>query len=333
MLFHQNGRARRTAGLLICLLCAWAGTVSAADDALTWQIRPELDPLPPELDGLLVTLYQTASPQIAVHNLTGKPLVILDRGNQPFLRIGPYEIYANFANPVFHRSRYIEEIEPPDNASGPDRWRKVSNGPAWAWFDPRLRTAGLKVPDGPLLENPALIKRWAIPVRLGDTKGIISGYFLYHEAPNGFYRTRLSDEGNLAPGVSVYPTAGMIPGLFISSRGNAEFTVLGMDGEPFLRFVPGKVMINRSSPTWRVAAPPDTLVPYVASASDKATWVVISTTGSFGWLEPRAFFKGSAPDSANPVQVKQWQVPVVFADGRKTIEGTTQWLPGVNVIN
>lgn len=320
--------AKPTGSLIAIAALAWAGATIAADDALVWQIRPSLDPLPPELDGLLVDIYQTASPQIAVHNLTAQPLVILDRGSEAFLRIGPLEVYANFANPTFHRSRYIEEIEPPDNATGPDRWHRVSGGPAWAWFDPRLRIRGLEVPPGPYVSTPVLVKRWAIPVRLGEVESIISGYFLYHEAPNGLYRARVPGGADLGPDVSVYPTAGLIPGLFIANRGNATFSVLGLNEEPFLRFVPGKVLVNRSSATWRVAAPEGSKVAYAPAPDGQPSWVVISTTGGFAWLEPRAFYEGATPNANHPVQVKQWQVPVVFDGERKTIDGVTQWLPG-----
>lgn len=319
---------------LVFFLAAWTGAASAGAAALTWQIRPKLDPLAPMLDGLEIEIHQTASPQISVHNRSGKPLLILDQGYQPFLRIGPGDVSADVANLVFHRSRYAgDDVPPPEYRPDSERWQRVSSVPTWAWFDPRLTTANLQLPAGPHFDLPVLVKRWAIPVRLGDAEGIISGYFLYHRAPTGMYLARLSGDGQVTPDVSVYPTAEEVPGLLIVNRGNEVFTVLGMEGEPFLHFLPGKVLVNQSSATWAVAAPTVSPVGYVADAGSEPSWVVISTTGSFGWIEPRAYYDGSTPASTNPVQVKQWQVPLLFADGRKVIEGTTQWLPGADAVN
>lgn len=313
--------------LIVLLLIALPGIAAAQSESLLWQIRPRLDPLPPELSGLLVRLYQTVSPQIAVHNLTGDPLVILDSAGQPFLKIGPYEVQANFANAAFYRSRHPEPRELPDAIGGADRWRRVSSGPAWAWFDARLRVDLLQIPPRPRMGDPAFVQRWAIPVRLGATEAIISGYFLYFEAPQGLYRTQITGNAGLGPQVDIYPAAGRVPGLFVTNQGNATFTVLGLSGEPFLRFVPGKVLVNRSSDTWRIAAPADALAPYAASADGQPDWVVVSTTGSFAWAEPRAFYEGPPPEGAAPVEVKEWEVPILTAEGQDAITGITQWLP------
>lgn len=321
-----------TSRLLGCLaaaalLLASPVTHAADADARVWQIRPSLDRLPPALDGLLVQLQQTASPRIAVHNLTGDTLEILDHGDQPFLRIGPHETTANLASSAFHRSRYAEDRQPPASAAGESRWQRVDNGPAWAWFDSRLQVNGMTVPTLREYEDEVLVQRWAIPVRFRGEEHIISGYFLYRDAPNGLYRTRLASDQAPAADVSVYPLAGLVPGVFIANRGNASFTVLGIEGEPFVRFVPGKVLVNRRSPTWRIAAPSDSPIGHEESG-DGPKWAVASTTGGFGWRDARAFHKGDPPaDRSKPGVVGEWSIPVDVEGERTEIRGSTEWLP------
>ncbi|MDT0619093.1 hypothetical protein RM531_11465 [Salinisphaera sp. P385] len=323
-----------TSRLLSCLgaaalLLASPVTHAADADARVWQIRPSLDRLPPALDGLLVQLQQTASPRIAVHNLTGDTLEILDHGDQPFLRIGPHETTANLASSAFHRSRYAEDRPPPASAAGEPRWQRVDNGPAWAWFDSRLQVDGMTVPTLREYEDEVLVQRWAIPVRFRGEEHIISGYFLYRDAPNGLYRTRLASDQAPAADVSVYPLAGLVPGVFIANRGNASFTVLGIEGEPFVRYIPGKVLVNRRSPTWRIAAPSDSPIGHEDSGGDGAKWAVASTTGGFGWRDPRAFHKGDPPaDRSKPGVVGEWSIPVDVEGERTEIRGSTEWLPG-----
>lgn len=315
-----------TAVLLLTALPVHA----ASEDARIWQIRPSLDRLPPALDGILVRLQQTASPRIAVHNLTGDTLEVLDHGYEPFLRIGPHDTTANLASTAFHRSRYADDRPPPASAAGEPRWQRVDSGPAWAWFDPRLRVGELQVPELREYQDEVLVRRWAIPVRFRGEEHIISGYFLYHGAPNGLYRAHLEpDQAPLAANVSLYPMAGLVPGVFIANQGNASFTVLGLNEEPFLRFVPGKVLVNRGSPSWRIAATPDAPVSYRDNSGEGPEWAVISTTGGFGWRDPRAFHDGDPPAGRNaPATVKKWSIPVDMAGERRAIHGSTQWLPG-----
>lgn len=317
---------RLLAGALLALAATGAAQALEAEDALAVQIRPVLDRLPSELDGLLVALHQTPAPHISVHNLTDRTLTVLDHAERPYLRIGPGETHGDFANAWFHRAWRGDDGEAPSNVGGPARWHKIDTGPAFGWWDPRLRVVGeLQPPPGVTGGDAKFLRRWRIPVRFGETRSDISGYFLYHPAPEGVHRVAVDEPDVLGEDVTVHPLLGDDPGVFIANLGNAKFRVPGAEGEPFLRFVPGKVLINANSATWKRAAPEDTQVPY--SGPGQPRWVVISTTGGFGWRDPRVDAGDQRPDDREPAPVLEWSIPADVDGDEVEIEGETWWLP------
>lgn len=310
------------------LLLALAANAHALgpEDAREVQIRPELDRLPEELDGLQVRLWHTPHPQISVHNLTAEQLVVRDHADRPFLRLAPNNTHADLANAWFYRARRATDTPVPDDAGGPPRWRKVDSGPAFGWWDPRLRIDDrMQPPPGITGGGSHFLRRWRIPVRLGDITSDISGYFLYHPAPDGVHRAEVTSDKVLGDNVAVYPLLGKTPGLFIANHGNARFAVRGIEGEPFLRFVPGKVLVDPTSATWQQAAPDNARVPY--DDSGKSRWVVIATTGGFGWHDPRVRADAGPPKNGKATPVKEWSIPVTVEEERRVVEGRTWWLP------
>lgn len=290
---------------------------------------PVLDPLPEALEGLRVELRRTLAPQLAVYNPTGQRLTVFDRQGRPFLRIGPQGTQADLGAAAFHRSNTL--MAPgsiAEDAGEAPRWRQVEASPSWGWFDLRLRTGAIEAPDeGRHAGGDAEVGTWSIPVQLGDTRSVISGRFLYQPAPEGLYQAKLDSVPKLAPGVAVHVLTGPRPGLFINNAGAAEFTVLGVEGEPFLRFVPGKVLANRNSPTWAAVAPAGGPEPVQTGPANEPSWVLVSATSSYGWIEPRAKYDGEPPTGSEPTVVKTWSVPVRRQGGASSIRGVTEWLP------
>jgi hypothetical protein len=308
----------RFAGFLLALLCL---PVAAADRS-EYTVRPNLDPVPASLDGILVELRQTVHPQITVFNLTNDPLLILDNEGEPFLSIGPQDVKANYARPAFHLSRYADNQPLPNNAHGPARWHPMNEAPTWGWFDTRLR-----VPEAAGSSSAGPVGRWSIPVQLGNTRAALTGDFVHTPAPDGLYEVIIDKQSLDMEAVTVHPMAGPRPGLFIHNRGNDKFTVDGLNGEKFLRFLPSKAIVNSASRTWKQAAPVDTVVPYRAPENKPERWTIISTAGGFGWADPRVQPSGGKPGGQVEKTVATWRIPVNTNQGVRYIEGRTLWRP------
>lgn len=312
----------------ITALMAWPTLALEASDARTVQVRPHLAPLPDALDELHATIYQTPQPTLSIHNPTAKRLVIKDSAYRPFLRIGPTQVAADFNSAWFHRTNFVESDKDAADIGAPPDWHAVKNGDTFVWQDLRLRIRdSMTLPPGVTGGPPKFMQSFRIPVTLGDISSAISGYFLYRPSPDGVYRTVIADHGNFSEAITVKPLVGKKPGLFIRNTGSEPLTVLGIEGEPFLRFRAGAVLLNPTSVTWKQAAPADTGAPYESEGA--AHWVKVSSTGAFGWHDPRMRAQGKTTTSGQPDPVLGWSIPVVVGNNQYTIQGNTWWLPQV----
>lgn len=289
-----------------------------------------LDPLPSALSSLRVQLRKTLAPQLLVGNPTDKPLFVLDRAGRSFLRIGPDKTEGDLGAAAFHRSYTL--MAPgaiPADSSGEPRWSVVEASPNWGWFDLRLRTSPVEVPHRVLdAARRANVGHWSIPVRWGDIDSAISGHFEYLPPATGIMQATVLDVGALQglAMVRAMPGSGR-PGLFVSYRGQQAATLMGEQGEPFLRFSPQGVEANRHSRTWARIAPAG--APGFVDGDDqsKALWATISRSQSFGWIEPRAAYAGAVENRARRNVVKRWQIPVRIGDRKSLITGQTEWFP------
>ncbi|MES1925804.1 hypothetical protein T31B1_10773 [Salinisphaera sp. T31B1] len=293
------------------------------------EVRAVLDELPPALSDLRVQLRHTLAAQLLVYNPTDRLLVVEDARGRPFLRIGAQRVQADLGAAAFHRTNTL--MAPgaidADASSRPD-WQVVESTPSWGWFDLRLRSDSIAVPhhvvDG---GQPRSVARWSIPVRYGSQRSAIRGHFEYVPPARGMIEARVIDAGLLDGQAVVRAMTGSArPGLFVSYRGTEPLIVLDADGAPFLRFSETGVDANRASATWaRVrpsgapAATPDS-TPAVA-------WARVSSTGSYGWIEPRAAADAPAHDGHDLAVVKRWRIPVRIGTMDSSISGQTEWAP------
>lgn len=312
------------AGILsLAMPAAWA---LQATDARAVQIRPQLAPLPDALNTLDIRLHLTTPPTLGVHNPTDRSLVIRDASGHAFLSIGPDQVTADINSPWFQRARLL----PADNAriagNQPPEWRVIADGDRFAWQDLRLRIhPSMNPPAGVTRGRPKFMQRFRIPVTLGQASSHIGGVFLYHPSPSGVFRAVITDHGSFGKSISVQPLVGKSPGLLLRNRGEQPLTVVGVQGEPFLRFEPGRVLVNPASSTWQRVAPAGTDTPYQADAD--AHWVAISSSSAFGWHDPRMRANDATAASGEPEPVHAWNIPVVVGEQRYTIQGVTWWLP------
>ncbi|WP_238942182.1 hypothetical protein [Marinobacter sediminum] len=294
------------------------------------SVHAVLDQLPPELSELRVQLRRTLAPQLLVGNPTDKMLIVEDENGRPFLRIGPDKAEGDLGAAEFHRTNTI--MAPgaiPAEASENPRWAVVESSPNWGWFDLRLRTDGVNIPhqvvDG---GEPASIGAWSIPVRLGDTESVISGHFEYRPNAAGIIQAKVADLGALKGQALVRAMPGSSrPGLFLSYNGESPLTLMGEQGEPFLRFSQQGVDVNRHSQTWASVAPAGAPSFVENNGAAKASWAQVSGGKSYGWIEPRAGYSDRVKNPSEPGVIKRWQIPIKIGDTKSRIEGETEWLP------
>lgn len=319
--------------LMATLNLLWAATAhshGSGSDEGKGSIRAVLDPIPPALSELRVQLRKTLAPQLLVANPTDESLTINDETGRSFLRIGPDHTEGDLGAAAFHRTNTL--MAPgaiPAEASEDPRWTVVEATPNWGWFDLRLRTEAIDLPHQVVDAGERTpVGQWSIPVRLGETKSVISGHFEYVPAPAGIVQAQVVDVGTLKGRALVRAMPGSArPGLFLSYRGESPLMLMGEQDEPFLRFSPQGVEANRHSPTWALVAPAGSPSFIDNKAGSEALWAQISDGRSYGWIEPRAGYTEMVENPARSGVVKRWKIPIRIGDSRSRIEGVTEWLP------
>jgi len=111
--------------------------------------------------------------------------------------------------------------------------------------------------------------------------------------------------------------------LELTVSGGHEVVVLGLEGEPFLRFSADGVAANAASPTaWSTGVVGSSDA--VKSASGPA-WRRVSSGHTYAWHESRLRPRPSVSDgSATPRRVAQWSIPLLV-DGRRARLAGWEW--------
>jgi len=330
---HSRFRRGRLFSVFMAAALLWATNAhghGGDSDPDSGSVRAVLGPIPPALSALRVQLRTTLAPQLLVANPTRKPLTIEDETGRAFLRIGPEQTEADLGAAAFHRTNTV--MAPgafPQEASGDQRWQVVEATSNWGWFDLRLRADSVDVSHQIAdAGKRATVARWSIPVTLGDTRSAIVGRFEYVPAPRGIAQARVTDTGALQGQALVRAMPGSSnPGLFLSYRGEQSVTVMGLQGEPFLRFSERGVDANRHSPTWARVAPAGAPAFIDNGDEAEAAWAQVSTTRSYGWIEPRLAYADTPGNAEHSQVVKRWQIPVHVDGADSAIGGVTEWQP------
>lgn len=123
--------------------------------------------------------------------------------------------------------------------------------------------------------------------------------------------------------------------LVVESRADAELTVPGYDGEPYLRIGPEGVWENRNSPAAylnndRYA---QTAVPPGVAPDAEPDWVKVADEPSYGWHDHRIHWMAATmppqakTDPTAQTVVLDWTVPFSL-DGRQlAVQGQLRWIP------
>jgi hypothetical protein len=143
---------------------------------------------------------------------------------------------------------------------------------------------------------------------------------------------RLSQK--LRSGVQVAVTPSLVPGMFLANTGPRPVTVLGREGEPFLRFTRAEgTEANLRSPSYvdvqRLRGePPDA----PADSRAEPRWRQVEDVPQYGWLETRARYGPEQPPDevirrADPTVLTNWTVPLESGSRRFDLKGRTSWVP------
>lgn len=294
-------------GPALALLAAGAVVASAPPSAaheVDPSIRTVIDEVDPVVSGLTIEVGTSVTTQLLLANDTDEVVEVLDE-DQPFVRIGPAGVEANLAAPAWYLTNQpFGAASVPDGAhrDAPPRWARVSEEPAWGWFDHRLHPTAV---EGGLGAAP--LPRFEVPMRHGGRDLVVRGH-LERRTTIPRFAAELTALPAAGAGLVVQLLDGRAPGLFLRYDGAGQAVVEGADGEPFLRLGPAGAEVNRRSPTWRFSAQArgEDLTGADTDPSAEPDWAVASSSPSYAWLDPRALIADVGDD---PV-VREWTVPV-----------------------
>jgi hypothetical protein len=270
---------------LVTALAVGAALVAAAPGASAQTpavpVLVGTSPALPPAVSLQVRATDLGADEIVAVNPTPVPLVVTGPDGADFLRVSAAGVETNAASGFTTTSRSAPDRPRPVPAGvgGPPRWTPVSSDVSWRWFDPRLRPALTAEPGGGRDDVVRTVGRWLIALRYGDTPVTADGRVELRPT-EGWFRAVAAP----APaGTAVVVTDGAPPGLRLQAPAGLPVTVLGLDGEDFLRRTPdGRWEASADSRTYRSA-----LVAAGRPVPGGSGWVPYSGAGSVGWTDER----------------------------------------------
>jgi hypothetical protein len=288
----------------------------------------------PLTEGLTVQVASSVTTQLVLENATGEVVEVLDDDGRAFLRLDGERVEANFDVASWYRSNDpFGQVDVPATALDDritDDWRQVAMGPSWGWFDHRLHDGSRSVP-GPSEGGGDILDRWVVPLLVGTRPVEVRGVVAFRP-PVGTYEAVISRQ---AAGLVGQVVNGPAPALSVEHLDTGIHVLLGVYGEPFLRFSPEGVEANLVSPTWHQVARAMSSVPLPAELSGTSqlpVWERIAPGRRFTWIDPRLSIPLAAPDDPSfATSVASWSVPVqpegAPAEATSDLKGEIRWVP------
>ena len=323
---------RLRSALVAVLVCAPMVAVVAAPTPAYGhgadpRIRTVLADVSPPLPAEVVLQVQAGiATQLVASNPTPTVLEVLGAAERAFLRISSAGVFADLeTREFFTTSNPTGAVPPAVGAGGPPRWVQISTGTSWGWYDHRLHPQTISAPADP--EREARLAEFSVPVRYGDTLSLVRGSVLFSPLLGAFQVS-----ADPAPdGLVVQALPGKLPGVFLSNPERLPLTVLGRDGEPFLRFGPRGLEVNEHSRT-HVEDRQARGLPAGPPLPEPAFRVVDPEGSSYTWLDARLRYPADLPPepvlrAAEATVVDRWAVPVQLTSDRVAVTGTISWVP------
>ena len=337
----------RVLGVLGALLALVAGpSVPAEAHTGDFLSRPVFEKIEPAIPGIEVEVVYTANYQFLVTNPTPTELVILAVTGEPFIRIGPEGVFGNFNSPSWYNSNVpdglLQSQIPKRAREGPDvepDWAKVSKDPSWGWYDHRLHPVERYV-DRRVQESrvPVTLEKWEVAAQYGDKPAKLKGRIEF-KPQLGTYEAVLKSPDKPAPDVTVAVVSAQVPAVYLQNNSPQTVTVLGAEGEPFVKIGPN-VEVNLHSPSYiqmqqaiaKTAEASAEVGQQEANAERPPNWQEVQKSPQWRWLEFRAAPPAGDPpkeltEREDPTTVKTWKVPIMIGENRTEISGITQFVP------
>ena len=301
--------------------------------------EPILENVAPTVPGVKIEVAHSVSYQFVARNDSGQAITFLADSGEPFLRIGPGGVEGNFASPAFFDSNdpqgstnFPEQARPGPDV--PPIWRRIAAEPSWGWYDHRLHPADpVLKPEVVKANKVAVVGRWTVPIRLGDTPGEVTGRFEFRPAV-GSYTMIQKSSPTPAEGLKIQVVpASRVPAIFVENLSPEPIVVLGKEDEPFARIGPTGAEVNVKSPMWvevQQARGQDPSEEADPTAEPK--WQQVADGPRWTWLEFRAAAPHTDPPQAivksdRATTVRTWSIPYLVGGQRRTVDGITEFVP------
>lgn len=109
-------------------------------------------------------------PAVRIENAAAEPVTLIGKAGEPFARIGA-DVEVNLRSPTWLEIAQSRGQVPTvaADATAEPLWRLVLNGPRWSWPEFRGRPPDTEPSsDVATGEAPAVVKRWSVPLLIGD---------------------------------------------------------------------------------------------------------------------------------------------------------------------
>lgn len=323
-----------TVAALTAVAAVGLAPVASAHESSDPEIAAVLDSVTPAMPGVDLTVQTTGlGAQFVLENPTPTEVTVMSAAGDPLFRIGPEGVLGNLRSPEWYTSKV-----PTGNATVPERaadggaavWARVSDDPAWGWFDHRLHAAALSPEQKADTDPLEPFGSWTVPLSYGDALGSVDGHFEYRP-PLGTFEPELSETAP-APGVTLAAMPGNpTPAVSLENTGSSEVVVLGDRDEPWLRVTAQGAEANELSPTW-LATQDGAAGPGDATAAPR--WVPVSTNGRYSFPLDRAG-PGQDLEALYAVTsrevVREWTLSLVVDGDRIDVDGTTAMTPAAGM--
>jgi hypothetical protein len=165
---------------IACALAA-AALLLGPSTALAHQGNPHyrsvVQSITPATKGVSVTVLDYDD-RLALHNTSGKDVLILDYQNKPYARVlanGTVQVNTNSEAYYLNQDR-LGTITVPKGLGSSPAWKLESRSGRFEWHDHRSHWMGTS--DPPQLKDKSrrtFIDDWSVPIEIGGAKGQIAG--------------------------------------------------------------------------------------------------------------------------------------------------------------